>query len=103
MRMLHFIDTAGTDETFVPASAITMIQVTDNASVIVGFKSADPAVTANDQVDLTCNTGKSDEVALFLAQTMAPGNVGHGNVVTVKAGGTNAFADVTTVAYAVGS
>ena len=103
MRILHFVDAAGTDETFVPASAITMIQVTDNASVIVGFKSADPAVTANDQVDLTCTAGKSDEVALFLAQCMDAGNVGHGNVVTVKASGTNAFSDITTVAYTAGS
>jgi len=99
MKLLHFVDAAGTDETFVAASAVTMIQVTDNASVIVGFKSADPAVTANDQVDLTCTAGKSDEVALRLAQEIAQGN--H-DVLKVIAS-TAPFADVSAVAYTAGS
>tara|TARA_R100001509_G_scaffold13446_1_gene6938 strand:+ start:218 stop:517 length:300 start_codon:yes stop_codon:yes gene_type:complete len=99
MKLLHFVDAAGTDETFIPASAVTMIQVTDNASVIVGFKSADPAVTANDQVDLTCTAGKSDEVALRLAQEIAQGN--H-DVLKVIAS-TAPFADVSAVAYTAGS
>ena len=99
MKLLHFVDAAGTDETFIQASAVTMIQVTDNASVIVGFKSADPAVTANDQVDLTCTAGKSDEVALRLAQEIAQGN--H-DVLKVIAS-TAPFADVSAVAYTAGS
>ena len=99
MKLLHFVDAAGTDETFVAASAVTMIQVTDNASVIVGFKSADPAVTANDQVDLTCTAGKSDEVALRLAQEIAQGN--H-DVLKVIAS-TAPFSDVSAVAYTAGS
>mgnify|MGYP003144409331 CR=1 FL=1 len=99
MKLLHFVDAAGTDELFIAANAVTMIQVTDNASVIVGFKSADPAVTANDQVDLTCTAGKSDEVALRLAQEIAQGN--H-DVLKVIAS-TAPFADVTTVAYTAGS
>ncbi len=99
MKLLHFVDGAGTDETFIQASAVTMIQVTDNASVIVGFKSADPALTANDQVDLTCTAGKSDEVALRLAEEIAQGN--H-DVLKVIAS-TAPFADVSAVAYTAGS
>ena len=99
MKLLHFVDAAGTDELFIAANAVTMIQVTDNASVIVGFKSADPAVTANDQVDLTCTAGKSDEVALRLAEDLGPGN--HGVLKVIAS--TAPFADVTTVAYTAGS
>ena len=99
MKLLHFVDAAGTDEHFVAADQVTMVSVTDNASVIVNFKSQDPAVTANDQVDLTCTAGKSDEVALVLAQYMAAEK---NDVLTVKAS-TGDFADVTTVAYTAGT
>ena len=99
MKLLHFVDAAGTDEVFVPANTISMIQVTDNASVIISFAGNDPNVTAQDTVDLTCATGKSDEVASRLAQEVAQGN--H-DVLKVIAS-TAPFADVTTVAYAAGA
>jgi len=99
MKLLHFVDAAGTDEVFVPASTISMIQVTDNASVIISFAGNDPNVTAQDTVDLTCTAGKSDEVASRLAQEVAQGNR---DVLKVIAS-TAPFADVTTVAYAAGA
>ena len=99
MKLLHFVGTAGTDEVFVPAGTISMIKVTDNASVIVHFAGGDPNVTAQDTVDLTCTAGKSDEVASRLAQEVAQGN--HDVLKVIAA--TAPFADVTTVAYAAGA
>ena len=99
MKLLHFVAAAGTDETFVPAHTVNMIQVTDNASVIISFHGSDPNVTAQDTVDLTCTAGKSDVVAARLAQEVAQGN--HDVLKVIAA--TAPFADVTTVAYAAGS
>lgn len=99
MKLLHFVDAAGTDEQLVPANTVSMIQVPDNASVIVYFNGVDPNVTAQDKVDLTTTAGKSDEVAARLAQEIAQGN--H-DVLKVIAD-TAPFADVSAVAYTAGT
>ena len=99
MKMIHFVDAAGTDEHYVPVSEIKTIKVADNTSVIIYIVSFDPAVAAYGNVDLTCSTGKSDEVASKLAQIMAQGD--H-DVTKIIAGGTG-FEDVTAVAWTDGA
>ena len=98
MKMLHFVDAATTDERFVAAEDVKQIVVTDANSVIVYLDSLDPAVTANDSVDLTC-TAASHTVSLRLAEYIANGK---NDVLTVKAS-TAPFTEVGTVAYAAGS
>jgi hypothetical protein len=102
MRMLHFVDTAGTDECFVNSEKITLVQVTSTSNINVYFPSNDPAVTANDVIALTCTTGKTDEVSLRLADYMAATNHGGASVLTVLAA-TAPFADVSAVAYTAGT
>ena len=99
MKMFHFVDAAGTDEHIVPISEIKTIKVADAPSVIIYITSFDPAVAAYGNVDLTCATGKSDEVASRLAQVIAQGD--H-DVTKVIAGGTG-FEDVSTVAWTDGA
>ena len=99
MKFLHFVDAAGTDETLIPAGSVNMIQVTNNTSVLVHFHGVDPNVTAQDNVDLTCTAGKSDEVAALLAEHIAQGS--H-DVLLVKAA-VAPFGDVSAVAYAAGT
>jgi len=99
MKMMHFVDTAGSDEHIVPATEIKTIKVLDAASVLCYITSLDPAVAALSSVDLTVTSGRADEVALKIAQIVAAGD--H-DVTTIVAGGTG-FTDVTTVAWTDGS
>ena len=99
MKMMHFVDTAGSDEHIVPISEIKTIKVLDNASVLVYITSFDPAVAALSNVDLTVTTGQADEVALKIARIVAQED---NDVTTIVAGGTG-FADVSAVAWTDGS
>jgi uncharacterized membrane protein len=99
MRMVHFVDTAGSDEAFVPSENISLIQVTSATNINVYWPSKDPAVTANDVVALTC-VAASDEVAKKLANYMVATNVGGASVLTVDA--TNFDANLSAVAYTAG-
>ena len=103
MRMLHFVDAATTDETFVASDKISAIQVTDADTVKVYFTSIQTPTeaTADDLVTLTA-TAKSEVVALRLAEYMVGTNVGGPSVLTVKAS-TAPFTEVSTVAYSVGA
>ena len=99
MKLLHFVDTAGTDERFVAGAKIKQIAVTAAVTVIVYMDSLDPSVTNNDRVELTVTSGFADEVALTLAQFIAADK---NDVLTVEKGVTN-FEKVTAVAYSAGA
>tara|TARA_Y100000114_G_scaffold154271_1_gene175972 strand:+ start:220 stop:522 length:303 start_codon:yes stop_codon:yes gene_type:complete len=100
MKILHFVDAAGTDETFVLAANMNQIRVASNTSVEVRFSNS--GNEADDLVTLTTATGKADEVALRLAQEIGAPQIQYGGVLKVIAA-TAPFADVTTVAYSVGA
>jgi|14BtaG_2_1085337.scaffolds.fasta_scaffold143032_2 uncharacterized membrane protein len=101
MRMVHFVDTAGSDEAFVPSGNILLIQITSATNINVYWASQDPAVTANDKVALTCVSGYTDEVAKKLANYMTATNIGGASVLTVDAA--NFDANLSTVAYTAGA
>jgi len=96
--MLKFTDTAEDDVFIFPAKNCEMIEVTDNASVILTFsQSGDNAVQ---NVDLTTSTGKSDEVAAIMAQYIMTSGAGTGgnHGVTEFLAATAPITDVTTIA-----
>jgi len=98
MRFINFQD-AVTDARYVAVDKIAQIVVVDGDTVKCFFASLDPAVTANDVVEITTASNKADETALLIANACAPGSIGHGNVFKVS----DALADVTTVAYTAGA
>ena len=105
MKMLHFVDVATSDETFIMSSKIHKISVVSVDSVEVMFDG--PASVAGftdvefDKVILTA-TGKAEVVALRLAQSMVATNVGGPSVLTIKAA-TTPFTEVSVVAYTLGA
>ena len=106
MRMLHFIDTATSDETIISSDNIHFIQVQSTSVVWVYFRG--PAAIAGsftdvefDKVILT-GAAASHIIALRLAEYMASTNPAGANVLTVKAA-TNPFAELTAVAYTTGA
>ena len=102
MKMFHFVDAAGTDEHIVPITEVKTIKVADATSVIIYITSLDPAVAAYGNVDLTVTSGKSDEVALRLAEYMSATSIGGANTLTIKAS-TTPFSEVSTVAWTDGA
>jgi len=74
-----------------------MIEVTDNASVILTFsQSGDNAVQ---NVDLTCTAAKSDEVAAIMADYIMSATYSGGSVgMTEFVAATAPITDVTTIA-----
>ena len=95
--MFKFTDTAEDDAFIFPAKSCEMIEVTDNASVILTFsQSGDHAVQ---NVDLTCTAGKSDEVAAIMADYIMSGTYNGGCAgVTEFAVTTAPITDVTGIA-----
>ena len=80
-----FIDTAEDDVYYYPAKNCEMIEVTDNATVILTFsQSGDNAVQA---ATLTCTATYSDEVAAIMAEyIMTSGSAvgGSAGLTTIK-------------------
>ena len=102
--MLHFVDAATTDETFISSDNIHAMQVTDANTVKVIFKDRAIEETADvrlDNVTLTA-TAKSEVVALRLAEYMTATNPAGPNVLTIKAS-TAPFEEVGTVAFTAGA
>jgi hypothetical protein len=85
MKILHFVDAAGSDETFLKADNFVRVRVDNNTSVICMFTSRDGDFTP-DTVDITVTADKADEVALKMAEYMVDGSVGHGGIIKFIAG-----------------
>ena len=100
MKILHFVDTAGSDENFFKASAFCKVSVTNATSVICSFQNA--GELAPDQIDITVTSGKSDETALIMAEYMIEGSVGHGGILKFVAG-EGRLTDASSIAYTAGA
>ena len=100
MKILHFVDTAGSDENFFKASAFCKVSVTNNTSVICSFVNA--GELAPDQIDITVTAGKADETALIMAEYMLEGSVGHGGILKFVAG-EGRLTDASSIEFAAGT
>ena len=98
MKLLHFVDAAGTDENFFPAGKGNRVAVIDGASVQVFIENSGDE--ADHVVDLTCSV--PEDVALRLAQEVGNQTVTGGGVLTIKAT-VAPFADVSAVAFTLGA
>jgi hypothetical protein len=100
MKILHFVDAAGSDETFFPAADCTSIRVASTSSVELYF--AAKGDVASDKITLTTTVGKSDEVGLKMAEYIHGGGMGHAGIHKFIAA-TAPIADVSTIAFAAGA
>ena len=101
MKMLHFVDAAGSDENFFPAQNCVQIKVASTSSVVLQFNNGDSDISS-ELITLTTTAGKSDEVALRMAEEIGAGQIQYGGVLKCIAS-TAPFTDVSTVAYSAGS
>jgi len=100
MKILHFVDTAGSDESFFPAADCILIRVASTSSVVLSF--AAKGDVSSDLITLTCTVNKADEVALKMAEYIHGGGIGHGGIHKFIAS-TAPITDVSTVAFTAGS
>ena len=100
MKILHFVDAAGSDENFFPAADCIHIQVASTSSVVLSF--APKGDVSSELITLTTTVGKSDEVALKMAEYIHGGGMGHAGIHKFIAA-TAPITDVSTVAHTAGS
>ena len=100
MKILHFVDAAGSDESFFPAADCVLIRVNSTSSVLLSF--AAKGDVSSDLITLTCTTNKSDEVALKMAEYIHGGGIGHAGIHKFIAA-TAPITDVSTVGFTAGS
>ena len=100
MRVLHFVDTATSDESFFKTENFIKVRVENNTSVLCHFANA--GELAPDQIDITVTAGKADETALIMAEYMIAGSVGHGGILKFVAG-EGRLTDASSIAFAAGS
>ena len=101
MKILHFVDAAGSDENFFPAQNCVQIKVASTSSVVLQFNNGD-SDTSSELITLTTTVGKSDEVALKMAEYIHGGGIGHAGIHKFIAA-TAPITDVSTVAFTAGS
>jgi len=100
MKVLHFVDTATSDESFFKAENFIKVRVENNTSVLCHFANA--GELAPDQIDITVTAGQADEIALVMAEYMIGGSVGHGGIHKFLAG-TGKLAVASSIAFTAGS
>jgi len=100
MKILHFVDAAGSDEHFFRGDRFNMVEVTNNTSVICHFENNGDEL--EHQIDLTVTAGQADEVAAIMAEYMAGGSIGHAGIHKFIAA-TAPISACSSIAYTVGS
>ena len=108
MKLLHFVDAAGTDEHYVPANKVTLVEITDNATCTVWWANSDTNVSDHSAV-LTVTAGEADECLLAISEHLLDTGINSHGVITVKASThiINSYgfsgSDISTVGYTAGS
>ena len=84
MKLLHFVDAAGTDEHYVPAKAVTMVEITANTTCKVWWANSDTNISDH-HVILTVTAGEADVCLLAISEHLIDTGIGSHGVLTVKA------------------
>ena len=84
MKLLHFVDAAGTDEHYIPAKAVTLVEVTTNALCTVWWENSDSGFSDNSAA-LTVTAGTADECLLAISEHLIDTGIGSHGILTVKA------------------
>ena len=100
MKILHIVDTVGSDENFFPAANCNQISVTANTTVILYFKNSGDE--GDHVITLTTVADKADEVALKMAEYICNSGIANGGIHKFIAGVQPVF-NVSTIAYTVGA
>ena len=77
MKLLHFVDAAGTDEHYVPAKNVNLVEIRNAANLSIWFSNSD-GNTNDHRIDITgiLPADSADECADYFATLCAPDSKG---------------------------
>ena len=67
MKILHFVDAAGTDEHYVPAKSVNLVEITANTTVKVWWTNSDTNISDH-HVILTVTAGQAENALLAMGE-----------------------------------
>ena len=107
MKILHFVDAAGTDEHYVPAKNVNLVEIFNNANLKVWFSNSDTNI-ADHNVQVGVTAGTADEALLAISEHLVDTGINSHGVVKVIAEGQipNSYGfsgAIASVAYTAGS
>jgi len=86
MKLLHFVDAAGTDEHYVPAKNVTTVEIFNNANLKVWFANSDTNVSDH-SVQVGITAGTADECLLAISEHLIDTGIHSHGVLKIIAGG----------------
>ena len=107
MKLLHFVDAAGTDEHYVPAKNVNLVEIRNNANLSIWFSNSDTNVEDH-EIQVGVTSGKADEFLLAISEHLIDTGIHSHGVVKVIAAGQipNSYGfggAIASVAYTAGS
>jgi len=107
MKILHFVDAAGTDEHYVPAKNVNLVEIFNSSNLKVWFSNSDTNI-ADHNVQVGVTAGTADEALLAISEHLIDTGIHSHGVVKVIAGGTipNSYGfggAIASVAYTAGT
>ena len=86
MKLLHFVDAAGTDEHYVPAKNINLVETRNNANLSIWFSNSDMDIEDH-EIQVGVTAGEADEFLLAISEHLIDTGIHSHGVVKVIAGG----------------
>ena len=84
MKLLHFVDAAGTDEHYVPAKNVNLVETINAANLKVWFSNSDTNVSDH-SVQVGVTSGTADECLLAISEHLIDTGIHSHGVLTIKA------------------
>jgi len=84
MKLLHFVDAAGTDEHYVPAKNVNLVETRNNANLSIWFSNSDMDIEDH-EIQVGVTAGEADECLLAISEHLIDTGIGSHGVLTVKA------------------
>ena len=107
MKLLHFVDAAGTDEHYVPAKNVNLVEIRNAANLSIWFSNSDTNVSDH-EIQVGVTSGEADEFLLAISEHLIDTGIHSHGITQVIAGGQipNSYGfggAIASVAYTAGS
>ena len=86
MKLLHFVDAAGTDEHYVPAKNVNLVETRNNANLSIWFSNSDTNVEDH-EIQVGVTAGTADEFLLAISEHLIDTGIHSYGITKVIAGG----------------
>ena len=86
MKLLHFVDAAGTDEHYVPAKNVNLVEIRNSSNLSIWFSNSDTNVSDH-EIQVGVTAGEADEFLLAISEHLIDTGIhSHGILKIIAAG-----------------